>query len=298
MKATRGRLPSVLLLMMVAGSSMVGVSGMQRESSSISRRGSLAWMTSAFLTTAPRPAAAAEWQLGNGNVQIPDPFAFGGGYKLSKPRLLGSGGGGAVFSLKAQDNRQLALKISWVKSAASVENEGRILRELETNHVTGVERCLGMTPYPTDPRRVMILLEPVVESSVASVQELDSEAAQARACTDIARSLIQMLHAQVVTTDVQPLLDTTTGSLLLIDLTEAKKVSEPLSFLDVALARSFCTEMLSLIPETYYSLASDIMLKELQNIGSLPKAFYEILIEQSILSPQALEWIESKIGVE
>jgi hypothetical protein len=47
------------------------------------------------------------WKLGNGEVELPDPLAIAG-LQLQHPRLLGSGGGGAVFSMDASRSNQKA----------------------------------------------------------------------------------------------------------------------------------------------------------------------------------------------
>jgi hypothetical protein len=277
-----------------------------KDSRNLGHRRGLSWAVGAWIgfSTALLPVAAEEtttWQLGNGEVQINAPLRFGNKQiQLTEPRLLGSGGGGAVFSMRQQQhhNREMALKISWIRSAASVENECRVLQELETFQVPGVEKCFGTAPYPLDARRVMILLEPVVESTaVASVTQVSSEG-QAQAVRQIVRTMVQMLNARVVMTDVQPLILPATGQFLLIDLTEAHKVANiPLSFLDVALARSFCTEMLTLIPETYQPLAAHVLLTELQAV-TLPNEFYQILRDQTIVSSEVVAFIDSIIGAD
>jgi hypothetical protein len=265
--------------------------------------GAFIGLSTALLPTVANTVDATTtlWQLGNGGVQIDEPLRFGTNFLLTEPRLLGSGGGGAVFSMRQnREDRIMALKISWIRSAASVENECRILQELETYNVPNVERCFGTQPYPLDARRVMILLEPVVDSSaaVASVTQVSSEPGQAQAVRQIVRTMVQMLNARVVMTDVQPLIVPTTGQLLLIDLTEARKVSDPLSFLDVTLARSFCTEMLTLIPETYQALAAHVLLTELKAVDSLPDEFYQILRDQTIVSSEVVAFIDSIIDVD
>jgi hypothetical protein len=91
--------------------------------------------------------------LGDGEVELPDPLAIAG-LQLQHPRLLGSGGcgGGAVFSVeyasKSNQNapsfKQSAIKVSWRRSAVSVENECHILRLLQDSSVSGeVETCRG-----------------------------------------------------------------------------------------------------------------------------------------------------------
>ena len=113
-----------------------------------------------------------------------------------------------------------------------------------------------------------------------------------------------MLAAGIVTTDVQPLLSESTGDVLFIDMTEAKTLSllpdESLPFIDMVLASSFCAEMLSLIPEQYYDLASTALLHELQSVESrgeyITTELYGLLRDQTpFISEECLDYINSKI---
>jgi hypothetical protein len=47
-------------------------------------------------------------------------------------------------------------------------------------------------------------------------------------------------------------------------MTEAQVMSAPPTFLDLALASSFCSEMTAIIPESMGKLASTILLEEVQ----------------------------------
>jgi len=111
---------------------------------------------------------------------------------------------------------------------------------------------------------------------------------------------IQMLAAGLVTTDVQPLYSKATGDVLFIDMTEAKMMANPPSFLDKALAASFCTEMLALIPESLLDLASNYALEEVKSTehrlqGDLPMFVYELLSGQTSLSENFLVYVDSKL---
>jgi hypothetical protein len=245
------------------------------------------------LVLAPKNVAAAAtedhiWQLGNGEVRLTDPLSLiiaqqQQNKPLREPRLLGSGGGGAVFSF-ADSNT--VVKVSWLRSAASVEKECATLQFLELNSVQGVERCLGQVPYPDDPRRVMIAMQPLVsDETVSSLAEIDTSL-QPHAVHDIVRTLVQMLAAQVVTVDVQPLISKQTGNVLFIDMTEAQVLSPPLSFLDKALVSSFCTEMLSLIPDRLLPMASKLVKEEIQSLElkgiRLSSEVYDVLTSQTL----------------
>ena len=267
--------------------------------------------TTAFPAPPAALAANIDMTFENGNVRLDDPLrSFGNDLKLRQPQFLGSGGGGAVFacsraiSTGTGGSSPVVVKISWVRSAASVERECEILKYLERTHVEGVERCLGKTTYPTDSRRTMIVMVPVVDDSVASVSEIRTEL-QAHSVKCIARTLIQMLAIGVATTDVQPFISRTTGDVLFIDMTEAKIISrsdgEPISFLDMALASSFCSEMLGLVPEEYGSVASKALVDELKEMEArgdkLPQGELLNLLQGQVtfLSSKTVDYIDGKL---
>mmetsp|Transcript_14959 Transcript_14959/g.32204 ORF Transcript_14959/g.32204 Transcript_14959/m.32204 type:complete len:256 (+) Transcript_14959:643-1410(+) len=251
----------------------------------------------------------------NGKVQLEDPLrSFGSALgELRQPQFLGSGGGGAVFAYRRVTASPVVVKVSWIRSAASVERECEVLKYMEessTNHnVDGVEKCLGRVPYPTDTRRTMIVMEPFMDDSVASVSEIRKELRE-YSVSCIVRTLVQMLAAGVLTTDVQPLISRSTGEVVFIDMTEAKIIStshaESLSFLDMALASSFCSEMIALIPEEYASIASRKLVDELKAMelrgggtgsNNLPRKEMLELIQRhgTFLSREATDYIEARI---
>ena len=245
------------------------------------------------------------FELGNGSVKLQNPIEVQG-TRLKDPQFLGAGGGGAVFAYSRINDssgggsNDVAVKVSWLRSTASVLNECKILQELETNHVTGVEVCLGSLEYPDDPRRAIIVMEPVIDNAVSSLSEIPSKL-QPQAVDQLIRTMIQMLAANIVTTDVQPLISPTTGQVILIDMTEAKAMKAPLSFVDLALVSSFCTEIISLIPENLLDVASTSLLSEMKKIEEngthLPNEVYKILQSQSILSPAVMEYLD-KIALQ
>jgi hypothetical protein len=253
------------------------------------------------------------WKLGNGDVELPDPLAIAG-LQLQHPRLLGSGGGGAVFSMEVDGSKNVpssksttanvAVKVSWRRSAASVENECHVLQWLQESRVSGVETCLGQAPYPTDPTRIMIALQPVFTQDdvmVNSVSDIIGLDQQSRAVKAIMKNMMEMLAARTVTTDVQPLLSQKTGDVLFIDLTEAKVILasvDTIYVVDLSLASSFVSEMLSRIPDTLQDVAAQTLWQELQVVGDrLPVQFCEILRSQNgvFLLPETLEYLNAAI---
>lgn len=250
-------------------------------------------------------SAPIDMTFANGSVRLGDPLRSFTGLELGHPQYLGSGGGGAVFAYDRIDAKRstsarsstdidtvaqsrkaagkeladkdaVVVKVSWSRSAASVGRECEVLKYMEANHVPGVERCRGQASYPLDNRRLMIAMEPAMGDSVASISEID-ERLRLTAAQCIIRTLVQMLSAGVVTTDVQPLISKVTGEVLFIDMTEAKIVftgsndSRTISFVDRALASSFVSEMLGLLPadasDELINVANEQLIHELHNIG-------------------------------
>ena len=70
----------------------------------------------------------------------------------------------------------------------------------------------------------MIALQPVVENAVSRVDKINPDV-QPLAVQGIVQTFIDMLHANVVTTDVQTLMNKETGKVLFIDLTEAQTMT-------------------------------------------------------------------------
>jgi len=117
----------------------------------------------------------------------------------------------------------------------------------------------------------MIVLQPVMEdtaSLVNSIGLIPSNELQQQATQQVIRTMLQMLAAQVATTDVQPLISATTGHVLFIDMTEAQIIAREPSSLELALCRSFVSEMMVLIPEKMTTVAAQAMEQELVIMSS------------------------------
>ena len=232
----------------------------------------------------PETTQTMNYEFGNGSVQIDNPMKFQG-VTLVEPKFLGAGGGGSVWAMKANananantkinndrsinnSNKNVVVKISWSRSTDSVRNECDILRAMERQGVTGVERCLGSMDYKYDPNRVVIAMGPLVEDDDASsLGDLTPEIAL-RSAIQLGETMAQMIAANVVTTDIQPLISKSTGEVLLIDMTEARLLN-PDRFIaegDKLLINAFCTEMLGLIPDSLLDKTSESFLKELHRI--------------------------------
>jgi hypothetical protein len=135
-------------------------------------------------------------------------------------------------------------------------------------------------------------------NSVSDIIGLDQ---QSRAVRSIVKNMMEMLAARTVTTDVQPLLSQKTGDVLFIDLTEAKVILasvDAISVVDLSLASSFVSEMLSRIPDSLQDVAAQTLWQELQVVGDrLPVQFCEILRSQDgdLLLPETLEYLNAAI---
>ncbi|KAL7553516.1 hypothetical protein ACHAWF_017588, partial [Thalassiosira exigua] len=204
----------------------------------------------------------SSWNLPNGRVQFDRPLRFPGiamedggrvdmsndsksALSLWNPVFLGSGGSGAVFSFSTNQNNNdqnqnggednVAIKVSWVRSRQSVENECSILQTLEDNHVPHVEMCLGQNPYPFESGRVMIALTPVVAPTAfnggitSRIDEVAPGSAREYAVRELVETMIGMLRAGIYTVDVQPLITRRDGEVLFVDFTEAKQISSTLT---------------------------------------------------------------------
>ena len=247
-------------------------------------------LNSMMSTTTTIPTT--NYEFGNGSVQIDNPMKFRG-MTFVEPKFLGAGGGGSVWNMKAMskddgnrnDNingkNDVVVKISWGRSTDSVRNECDILNVMEQNGVTGVERCLGNMEYKYDPRRVVIAMEPFIEDIdidndggdiTSSLADLSPKIAR-RSSIQLGKIMAQMLAANVVTTDLQPLISKSTGEVTLIDMTEAKVLlqqsdrSKTITETDKALINAFCTEIIGLIPDSLLDDAfSESFVKELHRI--------------------------------
>jgi len=210
----------------------------------------------------PHGAWAATWNLANGMVALPPDSFTCGAERISSPELAGSGGSGAVFAARrAGSLARVALKVSWAGPAAvGVRHEAEIYHRLGHAGVPYVPRLLAACEYATlgsaqrtDGRlpdlqdRVVLVLDPFVEAAVSSFEGLDARAAD-RAAAQLGAALAAVLAAGVASTDVQVLIDPSSGDLRLVDLSEAILLATPLSFLQLATARGFCAEAAAIVP--------------------------------------------------
>jgi hypothetical protein len=253
-------------------------------------------------------ARAQEWELLNGPVILPDSLHVSfrdrrtaqiHSMTLTHPHLIGAGSGGAVFAFEDNDNnnnnnnKDVLLKVSWPTTSKTVQRECATLQLLEDAGVEASERCWAILPYPdshpdaTLPPRSMIVVTPYMVDAVATIEEVPTESARLVAVDQVARTLVQMLAAHIITIDVQPLISQSTGHTIFIDMTEAQVLSSSSSsssLLDQTLIASFVSEMVTLIPEAYWKVAQTSIHDEWTHLakeGGVQAHVAQVLQEQT-----------------
>jgi len=184
---------------------------------------------------------------------------------------------------QTNNDKEVAIKVSWKRSRDSVENECSILQNLQKNRVPHVEQCLGRpnNPYPYEDGRVMIALTPVISSSSSSssnngiistttsdLTNVKSGQPQSNAVKSVVETMVGMLKVGIYTVDVQPLINTETGDTLFIDFTEAKRFSTPPSAEEESGLVGFCSEMFVLIPDSLKDEAGEYLRAELEKLSN------------------------------
>ncbi|KAL7503334.1 hypothetical protein ACHAWX_000581 [Stephanocyclus meneghinianus] len=255
----------------------------------------LTWLSSSF-----EPSRQNSWNLRNGNVSFETPLVFsgialekhwesnpggGGGdsfVSLSNPIFLGSGGSGAVFSfavdsssssspssrIETDPQQRVAIKVSWKSSRTSVQNECTVLQAMERYHVPHVERCLGAQAYPYEDGRIMIALQPALASPsgiTSSISNVPPDR-QEKAVKQVMETMAAMLHANIITVDVQTLISEETGEVLFIDFTEAMTLSLPATSKDIVAVVGFCNEIKALVPDSLQDMATHYLKVLLQGM--------------------------------
>lgn len=263
-------------------------------------------------------ASMQQRQQNNDDIQL----------ELTNPKLLGSGSGGAVFAMKTKTTitstspsnsfpfQQVAVKISWEASTSSVNNECHILQLMEQQHIPNVEQCWINIDYPFNQqqhRRILILTPVFDEEIVTSITDLSNKSLQQIAIQNIIKTLIFMICNGIVTTDIQPMIGRYTGNILFLDMTEAQQIiiitssssklstSQP-TFVQLALARSFCTEMITLIPDHLTNVATQVLDEQIipylkTNEDKISSEIWEILSTQiPFWSSTSQQYLDSQLA--
>lgn len=202
------------------------------------------------------------WAIGD-KVVLPEVIQCNG-VEMQDARLVGAGGGGYVFAARGSRRLpsyaafdDLIFKVSLSGSAKSVLNECETLRQLESSSVENVEQCLASCSFELDnERRAAVVLRPYFTASdggnvVSTIDNLTNENVIRIASNSLLRTAAQIVVSGRALSDVQLLIDDSSGTTLLIDMTEAVAVNKnnP-TFFDEVLVRSFIQECLSLVPRS------------------------------------------------
>jgi len=179
---------------------------------------------------------------------------------LEGSRLIGAGGTGVVYA-KDDDDKVIKVAVSNTEATlASLANECAILKYLASQGVENIEQCVCSFDVDEESKlnnkdKQWIVLAPLFPSpSISSFDAFDDTSARAAATRAIASSLVQIIASNVASGDVQFLADKQTGRLMLIDFSEARHFNEPTpTFQDEALAKSFCSETVSLVASSDYN---------------------------------------------
>jgi hypothetical protein len=180
-----------------------------------------------------------------------------GPYQVHLQSKVGEGGTGIVFEgrIVGRESQPYAMKISKSESSLhKIVKECQLLQVLEQNKVTNIEKCVSPCSS-TNPEPLGILLDPFFHPSsrssliVSDITSIDDSAVQVKASVTLLTTVLQIIQSGYTVSDLQPLIDNQTGSLLLIDLTEYDKIDlDKLSYLDTQRIRSMLSEAYSMIP--------------------------------------------------
>jgi hypothetical protein len=198
--------------------------------------------------------------------------------KLGLVDLEFSGAGGSARVYKGTGSRRkdngvldtYAVKISRVAAKQSVEKESRILEVLEQNGVTNVEKFItSKCSFPSKSKLAILnamdmkddlgiqiytaIYQPYLNPPEASsISQLETIPLQVQTTRDLIKSVIDILSCNVYITDLQFLVEKSSGIFLIIDLTEGGFLGESgaITDRDLYLVRSFLGEAISFVQES------------------------------------------------
>lgn len=178
--------------------------------------------------------------------------------------LAGAGGTGRVYQGTARAlsksivYESVAVKVSLPTTKPRLQNECEILHHLEQKRVNHVDKCISTCSLVPNnnlgdfatvlyPFKSPTNANSFIVSSIAIIPS--PEVAKTAAC-QLLQTVIEIILAGVVVTDLQFLADTMTGDVLLIDFTEARMIATGnLQYIDKQAIQSFLSEAIAFIPE-------------------------------------------------
>lgn len=167
------------------------------------------------------------------------------------------------------DNADVAVKISKQFSSEKVLHECLTLRKLALAEVPNIEMCLCISE--NEKQQVSAVYSPFLGGSltshiVSSISGTIDQPTQYEISRKLLDTVVSIIRAGVVLTDLQWLYDVSSGQLLIIDFTEAKNVNTvgP-SFLELQEIDNFISEALAYIPDR---LVNFVLIETVENLKS------------------------------
>mmetsp|Transcript_13547 Transcript_13547/g.21121 ORF Transcript_13547/g.21121 Transcript_13547/m.21121 type:complete len:387 (+) Transcript_13547:1-1161(+) len=228
------------------------------------------------------------WDFPKGSVKL-EKECWVGDFKISNPRLVGQGGGGAVFSVELIEQRlpdgktipivlksgalEGVLKVSWPTTQKDIENEAKVIQILNDFDVPNVEQVLASVAYRDSSDRNALLMQPFVSGEiVGEISDLKDKKSQEKAVEALMKMMVRTLGASVAVADLQPLSQAATGRTLVVDLSEARALRRPASALDLALVQNFCLEAFTKVPDNLHPAALGAVERELLALSKEEKS--------------------------
>jgi hypothetical protein len=189
-----------------------------------------------------------------------------GGVEYPLLKKLGAGGTGSVF--KSRNDRVVKISRTTTKKGTNslqrsgLTNECNVLKHIENESmkrygslIKGVEQCICFTPnFDSDTdsdTNTVAIFRPYFETPiVSSTTDITSLTNRHKAENGIIDTIARLITIGIAASDLQPLYNADNGDWLLIDLSEAYILSQPLSLLDKQRVVAFITEGMNLIPST------------------------------------------------
>ncbi|KAJ8907519.1 hypothetical protein NDN08_007630 [Rhodosorus marinus] len=205
---------------------------------------------SLLAATAPAPK---EWTPFQNSCDLCAPS-----FSVPSWRFLGRGGSGVVYAATCEGGDQpFVVKISSAQSWRQVALEFDVIQRLSSAKVPNIETPIRLLDAsPSGSKVVAAVYYPEANGNLTgSLFDTMDPSIKARAAKAIGETVGAMLCEGIVCVDLQFLLDTDSGRLLVIDLTESLVLSHQPTAIDLSFVQSFLLESRSLIPDSLFPAA-------------------------------------------
>jgi hypothetical protein len=263
---------------------------------SLFTRGARRGLSTAIICLGISSAAATVHAIGPTELDFP-------GLGICKLRLegaqqIGSGGTSIVYASKGEDNvygSDVVLKVSRLGSEKKLEEECKTMRHMQMNKVSGVPICIDECMVHDHPA---IVLFPLASSNaVSSIStSIMSETIAKKSIDGLVTTLVDMLASGVITNDVQPLIDPKSGSVLLIDMTEAQIIGPTLTYNEISSINSFISEIFAIIPSDLHEYALTVARRAVTAYET-SNGHNQITKERNFVLDKGMTYIENYIGM-